>query len=88
MVSGSENGPLSDSGVRFANGGGLLLSCPHLGIANSAFTLEVLFKPFCYFYFLIYSINFIHDAADGVEIVINDGSNVLHVGSYSMAFRQ
>ena len=28
VVSGSENGPLSDSGVRFANGGGLLLSCP------------------------------------------------------------
>ena len=30
VVSGSENGPLSDSGVRFAIGGGLLLSCPHL----------------------------------------------------------
>ena len=32
VVSGSENGPLLDSGVRFAIGGGLLLSCPHLTI--------------------------------------------------------
>ena len=34
VVSRSEKGPLSDSGVRFARRVGLLLLCPHLLIAQ------------------------------------------------------
>jgi len=76
VVSGSENGPLSDSGVHFANGGGLLLSCPHL-VMRKARHYDVIILNWSYSKLVFDRSNYFFVRLIKVERKVTIGDNLL-----------